>query len=272
MSQSKKLIVNADDFGYSIGTNLGIVDCYNRGILTSTTIMPAMPGFDHAVGLAKENPGLGVGVHLTLTAGRPLLSGYRTLTLEDGSFPRKPYYLDEETEIDLDEVEREWTAQIERVLAAGVKPDHLDSHHHIHTYKGIEEVFYELARRYDLPVRNSWDRVDSYTGTHTPTPADISSPETLLDYAFPARFAELGAKGYVDDLKTTLVKAVTEAFETMDCVEVMCHPAYLDEGVLEGSSFNVPRVAEAAALTDPEVRASILSLPGITLGSYRSIL
>lgn len=62
-----KVIFDSDDFGYSHGVNYGIMDAYQRGILTSTTLMANMPGFEHAVKLRKEMPRLGVGVHLTLT-------------------------------------------------------------------------------------------------------------------------------------------------------------------------------------------------------------
>ncbi len=68
-----KVIFNSDDFGYSHGVNYGIMDAYQRGILTSTILMANMPGFEHAVKLRKEMPRLGVGVHLTLTCGKPLL-------------------------------------------------------------------------------------------------------------------------------------------------------------------------------------------------------
>lgn len=57
-----KLIINADDFGYGKGVNMGIIEAYQNGVLTSTTLMAGMPGFDQAVKLAKDNPGLGVGV------------------------------------------------------------------------------------------------------------------------------------------------------------------------------------------------------------------
>ena len=63
----RKLINNADDFGYSHAINYGIIDSYLDGILTSTTLMPGMPGFQHAVALAKKNPCLGNGIHLTKT-------------------------------------------------------------------------------------------------------------------------------------------------------------------------------------------------------------
>lgn len=55
-----KLIINADDFGFTEATNYGIIDCFNKGVLTSTTIMANMPGFNHAIKLAKEYQNLGV--------------------------------------------------------------------------------------------------------------------------------------------------------------------------------------------------------------------
>ncbi len=49
-----KVIFNSDDFGYSHGVNYGIMDAYQRGILTSTTLMANMPGFEHAVKLRRK--------------------------------------------------------------------------------------------------------------------------------------------------------------------------------------------------------------------------
>lgn len=267
----KRLIINADDFGYSVGVNYGIIESYQRGVLTSTTLMPAMPGFEHAVGLAKENPGLGVGVHLTLTCGRPLLDGHKTLVLEDGSFPRKPYYLDERTSIDLDEVEREWAAQIERVLAAGIVPDHLDSHHHIHTYKGCEPVFYALARRYDLPIRNSWNCGDSYTGKHEDIPSDIASPEKLLSYSVARPMFQDDPHGYLDAIANAARRVIEAAFEVHDVLELMTHPAQIDYPIMVGSSFNVARVAETELLVSPPFRRFLKETQKIELVTFRSL-
>ena len=71
----KKVIINADDFGYSSAVNLGIITSHKKGILTSTTLMANMSGCDEAIMLAKENPNLGVGCHLVLTCGKPLTKG-----------------------------------------------------------------------------------------------------------------------------------------------------------------------------------------------------
>ena len=93
-----KVIFNSDDFGYSHGVNYGIADAYQRGILTSTTLMANMPGFDHAVKLKRDLPNLGVGVHLTLTCGKPLLKNVTSLMDGDNfkhlSFYTQPFEVD----------------------------------------------------------------------------------------------------------------------------------------------------------------------------------
>ena len=87
----KSLIINADDFGFSRGVNLGIIEAFQHGVLTSTTLMVNMQEADHAVELARQNPELGVGIHLTLTAGRPILGGLHTITDEEGNFRKLLY-------------------------------------------------------------------------------------------------------------------------------------------------------------------------------------
>ena len=70
----KRMIVNADDFGFSEAVNHGILKAMLEGIVTLTSIMANMPGFAHAVQLYHEHPDMAVGVHLNLTCYRPLLS------------------------------------------------------------------------------------------------------------------------------------------------------------------------------------------------------
>lgn len=268
----KRLIINADDFGYSVGVNRGIIESYQHGILTSTTIMAGMSGFTHAVSLAQQNPGLGIGVHLTLTCGRPVLAGHKTLVLDDGSFPRKPFYLDETTAVDLDEVEREWTAQIERVLEAGIEPDHLDSHHHIHIFKGIEQVFYRLAHTYGLPVRNSWNDGGAYEGPERQLPQDIEGPEALIDFVKPARTPFIDDPNlYLERISSSFRQCVVRELKSHDVVEVMTHPAFVDFPLAAGSSFNIARTAETEVLCSDYNRAFIAGLSDVELTSYRAL-
>ena len=84
-----KAIINADDFGLSPGVNRGIVSGFRDGVLTSTTMLVNLPHFEDAVNLARDNPDLPVGIHLSLLWGRPVSEPHRVPTLieRDGCFP-----------------------------------------------------------------------------------------------------------------------------------------------------------------------------------------
>ena len=81
-----KVIMNADDFGFSKGVNLGILEAFQRGVVSSTSLMVNMPGFDHAVELMKQYPELKVGIHLVTSVQYSILKGLKTVTDENGHF------------------------------------------------------------------------------------------------------------------------------------------------------------------------------------------
>ena len=237
-----QIINNADDFGYSHAINYGIIDSYRDGVLTSTTLMPGMPGFNHAVALAKQNPGLAIGVHLTLTCGRPVLNGHKTLVNEDGDFKKLSFYNDETTCVDDEEVYREWKAQIEKVITAGIKPTHLDSHHHTHTFKNNPAIVKRLAKEYNLPVRNSFGDV------HVLRDEGIICNDILLD-PWKSNGDMIMASDYkVELIVNQLIEFITTAAKTNEIIEVMWHPAYLDSKIVNESGFAYPRIYEAEAI------------------------
>jgi len=240
----KKLIINADDFGYSKGVNYGIIDSHQEGILTSTTFMSNMPGAEHAAQLAKENPELGVGVHLVLTCDRPILDTHRTIVDSNGFFRLKSFYEGAFT-IDYEEVYREWKTQIEAFLSFGLTPTHLDSHHHINSYGGMPEVFLQLAKEYGLPVRNNMD-----------VPADVKTTDSF---------------SYLIETALKDEESLNKLFKSSNSVEVMCHPAYLDKKLMTTSSFTYPRIDEVEFLTHPEIVRLITSRSDIELATYRNI-
>src|SRR5512147_2334323 len=112
---SRKLIVNADDFGRSRGVSGGILRAHRDGIVTSTTAMMNMPGVAHDLLRAtSEAPRLGLGVHLTFTAGRPLMpmEWVRSLVDEHDHFLSQEAILQQPTRIDADELMAELKAQV----------------------------------------------------------------------------------------------------------------------------------------------------------------
>ena len=135
----KKLIINADDFGYSANRNRGIRECVENGIVTSVSIIANFPAAGEAVEYVKGRD-IGVAVHLNLSQGPPLAKGLTFL--DDGNLPGKDavQQLALYARLDPEEVERELEAQVRRVTDAGVALTHLDGHHHIHAFPGVAEV------------------------------------------------------------------------------------------------------------------------------------
>jgi len=197
--QKPKLIVNADDFAYSHSVSKGIIEAYKNGIVTSTTMMVTMPAAEASAKLALENPGLGVGIHLVLTAGRPLIQNLKTLIREDGTFMRPNVLPD--TDIDINEVEREYRAQLERFLSFGLKPTHFDSHHHMHADARIYPVVEKLAIECNIPVRKPFDI----------PPGGVSCVESFIDSFY-------GEDATEENLTELLKNAVNHKSS-----ELMCH-------------------------------------------------
>ncbi len=222
-----KLVINGDDLGYTRANSEGIFQAYDEGILRSTTALTNSKYFEeYAKAAEKEHPGLGVGVHMTLTLGKPLTEN-RTLTdPATGEFypGRKKIW---EMDPDYDEIYAEWKAQIERFIeVTGHLPTHLDSHHSVHdATPQAKKVSMRLAEEYGLQLR----RYGSYTfvsGFYGPT----ASPETII--------------------------RLLEENKDHD-IEIMCHPGWCDLELYRMSSYALDRVKELAALCDPELRKYI---------------
>ncbi|MBF0271072.1 MAG: ChbG/HpnK family deacetylase [Magnetococcales bacterium] len=150
----KALIVNADDFGLSDGINRGILESHRNGIVTSATVLANGPAFDHAMEASRECPALGIGVHLNVLRGAPLLDpatlphitrhGRFHLSWKNLSSTFHPRVLDE--------IEREYRAQIERVLSQGIPITHLDGEKHHHQFPPVFRLVIRLLERYRIPA------------------------------------------------------------------------------------------------------------------------
>ena len=166
-----RLIVNADDFGYSVSVNHAILRSFERSLVNSTSLMANMPGFEHAVGLIREHAVLQekVGLHLNLTEGFPLSSSLWAHPLfcdSSGGFVyQRARPLFRLGRAQRSAIYEEMQAQLERLLAAGIHPTHLDSHHHVHTEWAIAPLVCRLARVYGVPrirLTRNMGLVDNY--------------------------------------------------------------------------------------------------------------
>lgn len=151
----KNLIVNADDFGLHKAVNEAVADGHKRGCITSTSLMASGKAAEDAVTLAEKLPKLGVGVHLTLVAEKPVLDPAKIPTLVDknGSFFAdhmvfiKKYLAGQ---ISLRDIRAECEAQILRVRALGIAPSHMDSHQHLHVLPRVIDLCLSLAKEYQI--------------------------------------------------------------------------------------------------------------------------
>ena len=238
----KKLIINADDFGMTEGVTKGIIDSHADGVVTSTTLLVNAPFTEFALEEAKKYPELGVGIHLAATIGRPLTREATSLTDPEGNFLKLSDYLSNDVEPDLEQLYAEWKVQIEHFIRLAKKlPTHIDSHHHVHTISRHHDVVIQLAKEYDVPVRKSEKILDTY-----------EHATLMMDF-------------YGDDL--TVATITDELVKDIEIMEIMCHPAYLDQKTYEMTSYNLPRMREMEILRSEELR-SFIEQNGIELITF----
>ncbi|MBY2229117.1 chitin disaccharide deacetylase [Clostridioides difficile] len=241
-----KIIINADDFGYCEAVNYGIISAHNNGIVRSTSMMANMPGVEHGVGLLKENKTLNCGVHMTLSCGRPLLSNLKTIVDKEGFFIRR--ITDEIIEkMDCDEIYRELCAQIDRVKGLGIDISHLDSHHHIHTLVSLKPVIEKIVTKYNLPIRGGFEYNLEY-----------SKVVPLIDSFYKENVSE-----------EYFIKNIDEIMK-YDVVDIMSHPAFLDDYILNSTSYAIDRTKEHKILTSKKVK-EFLEKNRLVISSYRDV-
>ena len=148
---AKYLAINADDFGFTRDVNAGIVEAHLHGVLTSTTMMANGAEFDDAVRLARQHPTLDIGVHFVLAGGESLLSPRRAL-------PRTVSELIEAIALRRIRVYDELRAQIVKVVDAGLRPTHVDTHKHTHLLPPVLDAVSRLAEEFGVRwVRRPFD-------------------------------------------------------------------------------------------------------------------
>lgn len=166
----RDLIVNGDDFGLTRGVNAGIVHGYRAGILTSATLMANGRAFEDAIEKAHENPGLGVGIHLCLVDGRTVAPPNQVPSLadENGELPKSPFALFIRLSsglIPTRQIECEFRAQITRIVEAGIRPSHLDTHKHTHMHPYVMAALGRVANEFNIRnVREALRRFPCVSG------------------------------------------------------------------------------------------------------------
>jgi chitin disaccharide deacetylase len=138
-----RLIVNADDFGLTSGVNRAIAELHNAGVVTSASLMARAAATEEAIELARSMPTLGVGCHIVLVDGEPVLPAHQIPTLVDRKTGRFPISLDKfltrlfTGRVRAAEIEAEAAAQVGLLQQRGVRLTHVDSHMHTHVFSAV---------------------------------------------------------------------------------------------------------------------------------------
>jgi predicted glycoside hydrolase/deacetylase ChbG (UPF0249 family) len=271
----RRLIVNADDFGLTEGVNRGIVEAYKHGILRSATLMANGHAFEDAVEQAGRCPGLDVGCHLVLIGGHAVAPPHGPLP---ASVPQLLRRLASGWRAA--GIEREFSAQIESILASGIRPTHLDTHKHTHVAPPVLLALLRVAQRYAIP----WIR----------RPFDLPSRAARGSAGWQARIVQSGLRPlrrrFESFLKTNgcrctdhfagfqltgrfhsrqladLIQALPEGL-----TEFMCHPGrWTPELAALPTRLTTSREAELEALVSEEVRCAV-EASGTELVSFRDL-
>jgi chitin disaccharide deacetylase len=248
-----KLIINADDFGLTAGVCRSIRELLEIGAITDTTAMIAADGvIENGIYAGGRELEGHLGLHLMLTGGRPVSAPNEIPSLvgAQGQFRKK-----EDVRPDAGEVRLEWSRQVEEFEAAyGFMPTHLDSHHGVHRMDGISEVYWELASKWNIPVRSA----DSAWNERMKT-ASIVGPD-WVDSNWTGGNLGLAA----------LQSSILDGFALGEIGEIVVHPGYSDEALCKVSSWTEVREKDMADLKALCV-SGWLREQGIQLVSYKSL-
>jgi hopanoid biosynthesis associated protein HpnK len=278
-----RLILNADDFGLTSGVNRAVAELHRAGVLTSTTLMARGAATDEAIAIARSTPTLGVGCHVVLVDGEPVLPAQELPMLVDqctsrfqptsGAFVQRLFT----GRIRSAEIEAETAAQIALLQSKGVVLTHIDTHKHVHLFPAVLRPVLRAARAAGIrAVRNPFEPAWSRRATpHAPwmRRAEVSLLR-LWEPAFRRIVAEEGfttTDGALGVLATGTLNAATLASLLSKLPagtwELVTHPGYNDADLARAHTrLLASRETERLALSALEVNMELISFSRLGSG------
>jgi predicted glycoside hydrolase/deacetylase ChbG (UPF0249 family) len=271
------LIVNADDYGLTPAVSRGILRAHREGIVTSTSVLAIAPGFGPSVGALRDTPGIGVGAHLAAVGeDPPLLTAREVPTLVDDKgrlatswrqfVPRVAA-----GRIDLEDLRREFTAQLTCLQQAGLTIGHVDTHQHLHLWPKVGAVVMGVAQAAGIRalriVRSSSRGPTGITVRRLANRLERTAEER--GFRFPATGSGLDEAGTLD--ADRLGPALERLARTPgSSAELATHPGEAGDPDLTRYRWGYVWDRELEALVDPAVRRRVSSL-GFKLGTYADL-
>lgn len=289
----RRLIVNADDFGLTSGVNRAIIQGHERGVVSSATLMANGGAFQEAANLAHSTPTLGVGCHIVLVDGSPLVDSHQVQSLLDpgrlhSGQPRFRHGIGEFGAHALlgrlaeDEIEAEATAQISKLQAAGIAVTHLDSHKHTHLFPRVLRPLLNAAKRCGVKaIRNPFERIQGSQLAASPSLwkrwAEVSILRSLA-----RQFRDAVRESGILTPDGTLAIVATGALNQrllelminklpQGTWELVCHPGYNDADLQNITTrLRESREQELRILTSQATR-DLLGANGVEIVSFRDL-
>jgi chitin disaccharide deacetylase len=289
----RRLIVNADDFGFTSGVNRAIVEAHTRGVVTSATLMANGPAFTQAAQLASTVPQLSIGCHIVLIDGQPVLAPEQVSSLIDRHSDRARFRDSLKTfaaraiagNISPEEIEAEATAQIRKLQSSGIRVSHVDTHKHTHLFPAVLRPLLRAAAACGVrALRNPFGPRRPWRSSQLLVRPGLWSRYAQLRFLrhFAAKFRDVvereafltpdGTLGIevTGALDERLFQAIAEDMPD-GTWEFVCHPGYHDAELQAAKTrLRESRETELRALTLPQAR-EVLRRNGIALISYREL-
>jgi len=275
----RTLVVTADDVGLHPGMTLGALRAHEQGIVTACSVVANGRALDDAVERLRDHPKLDAGIHLTFVGGERPLSPpeqVRSLLGPDGAFLpgfrafAARYFLGR---IVAAELEAELRRQIERLLAAGLKLVHANSHQHLHVLPKVFEIVLRIAEEHRIP----WVRIPNDPAVRRPSPRALqigilngigkTARRRLEDDGGAIRTTDQTV-GVLDAGNLNPLKLHQILGDVEGLAELVCHPGLNDEALSATYDWGYGWERETAALCDAGVRETLRG-KGIELTSFR---
>ncbi|XP_071946329.1 carbohydrate deacetylase-like isoform X2 [Antedon mediterranea] len=289
----KRLVVNGDDFGYSVQRNKGLVECYKNRSISSTSLLINGVAVDDAVHYIKQLA-IPTGLHLNLTEGHPVGKQCDSLMDENKAFLGKHGFRDalQKQQINFLDIYAEIVAQVKLFITkCEQKPTHIDGHQHVHILPGVREVFSTVLQEYGiawtrLPIELDLDKCTWLSSQTLKTflkgvvDDAVSSRDVFVKHniKFTNGYAGLSTMGKAlttDSIMQSL-KNITKHNPEACTFEYMVHPGYLTKDVggcgcgPDGFSRSPARYHEIQVLNDPELKQRLRQC-GFELASYKDL-
>lgn len=241
---SPRLLVNADDFNLTPGTARAILLAHQRGIVSSTSVFTNLPFSRPELERLKRLASIGIGLHLNVTFGAPVArpAAVSSLLCAKGVFRRPDSFF--KAGFNPEELRREYDEQFDLFTSIfGRKPDHLNTHHHLHRASVVLDVLNRFGKKYGIPVR----RVPPVSGRGAFRAADYFFGSLLPD------------RYWTRESLAAILKNLPAGMS-----EIMCHPGFVDVELSRKSSFARGRELEFCLFSDGSLK-KILKHFGIQL-------